>query len=135
MSNLVNDGDLNLAKSQLKSIISNVRLGVAFVVDSNHDGSSNNSIPIGGVVAKTFDLVNTSELVDSVYTPINANLSHYPVAGEYVLTVSHEIGNYYLSVINLSNNINNNIDFDNMSGFVEYSDDVDINKKTIKTPD
>lgn len=129
---LINSIDLNLSNSELRSLISDVKLSLAFVIDSNHDGSSDSELKEGEVLAKSLDTAGTSDLQDSVYKPLNKNISHYPIAGEFVVVLKTSLGKFYLSTVNLFNSTSNNIDKDNVSGYVRFKDDENINESAIK---
>lgn len=133
MSKLVSDIDLNLTKSEIKSMISNIRLDVAFVVDANHGDNIDSDLSEGFIRAKLIDNAGTSEKSDLIYKPLFSNLSSYPLSGEYVIVFRHQLGNFYLSTINISNNENNNIDLDGYRGYVNYTDDANKNTQIIKS--
>jgi len=130
---LINNIDLDLASAEIKDLISDIKLSIAFVVDVNHDGDTSNNLNIGEVLAKKLSMVGTSELTDNVYKPINANINEYPLAGEFVLVIESSFGRYYISSINLFNNKSNNIDIKNINGYVNFSDDENINNRIIKS--
>lgn len=130
---LINSIDLNLAKGELESIISNVRLSIVYVTDVNHDGSRAGDLNIGEIKGKDLDEVGTSELTDRIYKPINSNISNYPIAGEFALTLETPLGRFYLSSVNLFNDKSNNIDSDNISGYVNFTDDENTNRSSIKS--
>lgn len=132
MNKLINSIDLDLNSAELKSLISDVKLSLAFVVDSNH-GNSDNQLGVGEVLAKPLDMGGTSEISDNVYKPINSNITKYPLAGEFIVVLNTVLGRFYLTTVNLFDGVSDNIDVDNLSGYVSFSDDSNINKKQIRS--
>lgn len=130
---LLSNIDAKLLKAELQSLISDIKLSIAFVVDVNHDGRTSSKLAIGEVLAKSIEDTGTNEVVDKVYKPIVTTITNYPLVGEYILCFTHEMGSYYISTLNYLNNPNNDINLDNISAMVKYSDDDKINKFEIKS--
>lgn len=124
--------DLDEIKSEFDRIRTEAVIDIAFVTDSNHNNPSRNDLSVGSIKGKSQKFAGSSDLVDFTYKPIDANLSKYPIPGEFVLVVRTGVGNYYLNSINLSDNPNNNIDRRKKKGYVLYTDDEYLNQSQIK---
>ena len=122
--------DVNNLKSFFESSQTSVLVDVVFVSDANHDNPDNTRLPIGCILGKSDNFAGKNESVDTIYRPISSNHRNYPIPGEYVLVVRTSMGNYYLTTLNLNNDVNNNIDRPKVQGYTQYNDD----DSTIKSP-
>ena len=124
--------DLDEIKSQFDRIRTQATIDVAFVTDANHNNLERSDLAVGSIKGKSQKFAGSSDLIDFTYKPIDANLTKYPIPGEFVLVVRTGVGNYYLNTVNLSDNPNNNIDVRKKKGYVLYTDDEFLNKSEIK---
>jgi hypothetical protein len=122
--------DVNNLKSFFESSQTSVLVDVVFVSDANHDNPDNTTLPIGCILGKSDNFAGKNESVDTIYRPISSNHRNYPIPGEYALVVRTSMGNYYLTTLNLNNDVNNNIDRPKVQGYTQYNDD----DSTIKSP-
>jgi hypothetical protein len=125
--------DLEEIRTLLDKMKTEAVLDIAFVVDVNHNNIDRTDLSVGNIKGKSLKNAGQSELIDFVYKPIDANISKYPIPGEFVLVTRTGLGNYYIHTLNLYGNINNNIDERKISGYVKYVDDDNINKNVIKS--
>jgi len=137
----VTTNDLFQLKAYIDSKTTNATLDIVYVSDSNHNDTTRPDLSIGSILGKNESQSGKSENTDIVYKPIDVNIKKYPIPGEYVLALRSPLGNYYISSLNLNDNLNNNIDTSRLLGNTKYSDDnittssVIRNSKKITTAD
>jgi len=129
---LATNVDVNNLKSFVESLQTSVLIDVVFVSDANHDDPNNYTLPIGSILGKSDNYAGKNESVDTIYRPISSNQRNYPLPGEYVLVVRTSMGNYYLTTLNLNNDVNSNIDRTKVQGYTRYNDDDSTTKSVIK---
>lgn len=115
--------DIESLRSYVDSLSTEAVIDVAFVTDANHNDSSRNDLSIGSIKGKSDKLAGRNEAVDFTYSPIDSNLRKYPIPGEYVLVIRSSMGNFYITSLNINNNVNNNIDTSKVTGYTKYNEE------------
>lgn len=128
----VNTFDLDGIQSQIDNVKTEAVVDVAFVSDCNHNDTERRDLSVGNILGKPLSLVGNTESSDIIYKPIDINITKYPIPGEFVVVMRTTVGNYYLSTINITGNLNNNVDDRKKKGFVKYKDNRDVVSNEIK---
>jgi len=123
--------DVEQIRSQINTAQTNAVIDVVLVSDANHDDYERQDLGVGCIFGKPLQFAGKSDLTDSLFRPIDVNHTKFPIPGELVLVVRTPISDYYLTTLNLKNNINNNIDDIRKSGFTKYIDDNNVQQSTI----
>lgn len=124
--------DIEQIRSSIDSAQTNAILDVVLVSDANHDDYERNDLGVGCILGKPLQFAGKSDLTDSMFRPIDTNHTKFPIPGELALVIRTPISDYYLTTLNLKNNINNNIDDVRRRGFTKYIDDENVQQSVIK---
>jgi len=124
--------DIEQIRSSIDSAQTNAILDVVLVSDANHDDYERNDLGVGCILGKPLEFAGKSDLTDSMFRPIDTSHTKFPIPGELALVIRTPISDYYLTTLNLKNNINNNIDDVRKRGFTKYIDDENVQQSVIK---
>lgn len=124
--------DLEALRGYIDSLTTEAVVDVAFVTDANHNNLDRRDLNIGSIRGKSLKNAGKSETIDFIYKPIDVNISKYPIPGEFVLVARTGLGNFYITTLNLSDNVNNNIDTSKTKGYVQYTEDANVVQNEIK---
>jgi hypothetical protein len=128
----VNTLDLEALRTYVDNLSTEAVVDIAFVTDANHNNAERTDLGVGSIKGKSLKNAGRSERIDFIYKPIDINISKYPLPGEFVLVVRTGVGNFYVTTLNLSDNVNNNIDTSKTKGYVRYSEDENVLQNNIK---
>lgn len=124
--------DIEKIRAYVDELRTNAVIDIAFVSDANHDDSDRNDLSVGYIRGHSLKFVGKSETSGITYKPIDSNIRKYPVPGEFVLVTRTSHGNFYITTLNFTDNVNNNIDTDKVKGYVKLLDDSNTNKNEIR---